>query len=172
MTNRRLLNMLLPCLLLLAATPARADSFYVLFGYTCELAQDRVAVHFRGAYNEAGEAMMAAKKRNEWEPWSLMVMKDDGDHVKSLKTIRRVCKLKSGTYHVSMGPKPGNWNIQGRCGASISAWAEIRRGRTVVLPQHAMEDDCHSKNPITTRIEISGGREPVITTMEKEAFYK
>src|SRR5262249_10880848 len=107
---------------LLFARSASADAFYKLVGYQCDREKDRIVISYRGAYNEDGEAMVQSKGPDEWEPESLIESMRDDDHIGELETIHRTCKLKDGVYTVSLGTSPGNFNIQGRCGAHFSAW--------------------------------------------------
>src|SRR4051812_30769156 len=83
-------------LLLLAcfASTAHADWFHRLVGYTCDPARNRLVIHYRGAWNEKGEAMVNEKGRNDWIPGMLIASMRDDDHIGSLATIRRKCRLK------------------------------------------------------------------------------
>jgi hypothetical protein len=93
-------------------------------------------------------------------------MKDD-DHIGALTTIRRNCKLSDGVYTIKLGPEPGNMNIQGHCGAWMSAWAEVRKGKQILYPRTDFENGvgCYYEDGvITTRIEISPHtRQPKLT---------
>ena len=100
-------------------------------------------------------------------------MKDD-DHIGSTKTVHGRCKLADGVYKITIGPSPGNFNIQGSCGAFVSAWAEVRRGSRVLLPRYMFEADCHDmETPITTEIIIkAGNRKPIFRTVPWGDFYR
>ena len=159
---------------LLLCSSAHADAFYRFVGYTCDAQRDRLVIHHRGAYNADGVAMRAERRPNEWEPDSLIASMKDDDHIGTLKTIRRICKLKHATYSIHIGPTPGNYNIQGRCGASITGWVEVRRGTRLLLPHHELEGDCHdTEAPVTTEIVLSGkSLQPAIKKISQEEFAK
>jgi hypothetical protein len=141
--------------------PVRADSFYTLVGFECDQNADRLTVRYRGAYNEEGESMVQRKSSTEWQPGRLIASMKDDDHIGELRTIRASCKLRHAVYQLRIGPTPGNFNIQGRCGASIAAWVEVRRGKEVVLPRYELEGDCHdAEAPVTTEIVFSGPSAP------------
>ena len=156
-------RLLLLFALLVCSMPSRADSFYTLVGFACDKSMGRLTIHYRGAYNDDGAAMVQQKSNNEWEPGELIASMKDDDHIGSLRTIQRSCKIGRAVYAISIGPTPGNWNIQGRCGASISAWVEVRRNGKVVLPHYELEGDCHDLDtPVTTEIGFEGASsEPV-----------
>lgn len=159
---------------LLLCSSAHADWFYRFVGYTCDTRRDQLVVHHRGASNEVGEAMRAERRINEWEPDSLIATMKDDDHIGTLKTVRRTCKLKHATYSIRIGPTPGNYNIQGRCGAVVTAWVQVKRGSRLVLPRHELEGDCHdTESLVTTEIVFnSRSSQPAVKKLSQEEFAK
>lgn len=159
----------------LLTSNAYADFFYKLVGYECDEKADAVVLTYTGAYNEDGEKMMKNKGPRQWDPWTLIVKdKKNKNLIASHKTIRGRCKLSDGIYDITIGPLPGNANLQGKCGAFMSAWAEVRRGSEIILPRHMFEiGDCHITEPVTTKIIIeAGGKEPVVKKVPWDEFYK
>lgn len=153
----RQLVALLGCLL---AITAHADAFFKLVGYRCDRQSNRLILTYDAAANGAGQAMMESKNNLQWDPWTLVEMKDD-DNIASTRTVRATCNLSDGTYTVHLGPIPGNFNIQRRCGAWISAWAEVHRGQKLVYPRTDFESGVgcfYADGEITTRVEIAPGR--------------
>ncbi|MBK6852340.1 MAG: hypothetical protein IPG93_12100 [Burkholderiales bacterium] len=143
-------------LLMLASSQANADAFYKLVGFKCETNVNKLVLTYDAAANSEGEAMMRTQTVSQWDPWSLVRMKDD-ENVESLQTIERHCKLNDGIYTVRLGPVPGNWNIQRRCGTWISAWAEVRKGEQIVYRLANFEQGVgcfYADGEITTRVEI------------------
>lgn len=162
---------------ILCITPmlAHADQFYVLVGYTCDTRNDRILLTYDGAYNEDGQAMVAKKTKNQWEPWSLVTGTDDGDHIKSLKTVRGSCRLSDGIYQVEITPSPGNFNIQGRCGAWMTASAKVKKQHKIIYSVPRFENDCHDMDtPVITKIIIEAGKPAPaqVTTVKWDDFYK
>lgn len=140
-------------LLLTAAPTASADWFYRLVGYTCDDAKDQLVVYYVGAYNEKGVAMREAEGPNAWDPSEFIASMKEYDHIGQLRTIDRTCKLKHGSYQIRFGATPGNYNIQGRCGAVVAAWVEVRRENKIVLPRYELGGDCQDMAaPVTTQI--------------------
>jgi hypothetical protein len=131
----RKMNRVVLLLLLLFSLPASADSFYVLAGYVCDQKADELRITYDGAYNEAGETMIASRSKTQWDPWQLVVAKDD-HHIGSLKIVRAKCRLSDGTYGIEIKPSPGNFNVQGRCGAWMTAGAKITKGKMTVTTRN------------------------------------
>ena len=151
---------------------SHADWFYTLVGFTCDKEANRLVIHYRGAYNEDGKAMLQRKSRTEWGPGELIASMRDDDHIGSLRTVQRMCRLKGANYTIRIGATPGNWNIQGSCGATTSAWVEVRQNGRVVLPPYELQGDCHdSEAPITTQIAFNGkGGKPIFKKVLPDEF--
>jgi hypothetical protein len=139
-------------------------------GYSCDTANDQLIVYYKGAYNEAGEEMLKQKGENEWDPWSLIETDEDGEIIRSIKTIERTCALAHGSYQIRLGPSPGNSKVTGMCGAHMGAWVEVLRSSEVIVPKQGLGPDCDLKAPVTTKITISP--KPVITTVPADDFYR
>jgi hypothetical protein len=149
---------LLTLLVLVAVAPtARADWFHTLVGYKCNQVTQRLVVYYVGAYNEEGESMVQHKTLYEWSPSSLITMRDD-DHYGESKSVTRTCELKHGKYEIQIGPSPGNANMQGRCGAHISAWVAIKRDGAPV-GSYTFDEDCHSED-VLVRVSIDSSATP------------
>jgi hypothetical protein len=161
-------------IILFSAAPARADFVYKLVGYECDAKAGAVILTYAGALNEAGKKMMKQKGPQQWDPWSLIVRTKDGNSVLSMKTVHGQCRLQDGIYDITIGPAPGNANLQGMCGGFITAWAEVKRGAETVWSRQTFENgDCHAAEPVTTRIVIeAGGKRPVVTKVPFDNFIK
>lgn len=156
--------------MLLAAAQSKADEFYTLIGYKCDIEGDQLVLYFNGAYNDAGERMFKSKSENEWAPEQLVKSDKDGKYIVSTQTIERECDLSHGNYFVRLGPSPSNNNLAGMCGGHIGAWVEVMRGSEVFIPKRGMDSNCELTSPVTTKITISPKR--VYTTMPADDFYQ
>lgn len=164
----------LPLLLLLMMTSlsASADSFYVLAGYVCDKKADELRITYDGAYNEAGNAMMANRRETQWNPWDLIVAKNE-THIDSLKTVTANCRLSNGVYTIEITPSPGNYNILGHCGGWMTAGAKVFKGSKEIYSIGRFENDCIGQKPIVTRVSVGPKRKrPVETSVRSEEFYK
>ena len=158
-------------LLTLVTGRAYADEFYTLVGYRCDQKRDRLTVSYQGAYNGKGEDLIKNKKNDQWDPWKLVVMRDDS-HIGSTKEIRKICNLSDGAYDVSIGIIPGNWNIQGKCGAFITAWTEIRRESRSFGKISFEDPDCFSERDVITTVTIRPGNKPSTSSVSHSEFYE
>jgi hypothetical protein len=151
---------------------AFVDQFYTLVGFECDRQTDRLIVRYRGASDEKGKSMVEQKSQTDWEPGTLIASMKDPDHIGKLSTVKGSCKLRHAVYQLRIGPTPGNFNIQGRCGGAIAAWVEVRRGEELVLPRYELEG-CHdTKAPVTTEIVFSPlPIQPVFKTVLPAEFY-
>ncbi|MEN6536948.1 MAG: hypothetical protein ABFD89_25060 [Bryobacteraceae bacterium] len=163
---------LLAIAIILSAAPVHADFLYKLVGYECDTKANAVILHYVAGFNEAGKSLKETKGPQEWDPWSLIKTKNDW--IQSTKTVGGRCELTDGAYDITIGPLPGNANLQGACGGAMSAWAEVKRGTETVLKRHMFESpDCHfSVDPVTVRIVIEPGKEPAITQISRDEFYQ
>lgn len=168
-----MLRILMALPLLVIANSAQADWFYRFVSYKCDARGDRLVIRYEGAFNEVGEARRDAKHPNEWEPGDLIASMKDDNHIGDLKTIEARCKVPHGTYKVQLGPTPGNYNIQGRCGAVVTAWVKVWRDGKLLLPRYELEGDCHEMSaPVTTRIVFSRKGKPTFQKISPDAFIK
>jgi hypothetical protein len=145
---------------------AHADEFFKLVGYQCDPQADRLILTYGAAANGEGQTMMEAKSATQWDPWDLIEMKDD-DHIKTTRSVKASCRLSGGTYHIQLGPVPGNFNLQRSCGAWISAWAEVKLNNKIIYPRTDFESGVgcfFADGEITTRIEIAPGRTKHVIT--------
>jgi hypothetical protein len=146
--------------LYLSIGPAHADASLKLVGYQCNQKSNLLVLTYDAAANGAGQSMLEAKTDHQWDPWTLVRMQDE-DNIGSTLTVRRTCKLSDGVYSIALGPIPGNMNIQRRCGAWMSAWAEVRLGKRVIYPPTDFESDVGCSfigGEVTTRVEIAPRR--------------
>jgi hypothetical protein len=151
-----------------ATASVSADAFYKLVGYDCNRRSDRLVVTYDAAANSEGEAMMSKQTKYQWDPYRLVTMGDD-DHIKVVKVIKRTCKLSDGRYSISLGPVPGNFSIQGMCGAWMSAWAEVRKGNRVIYSRADFERGVgctYDAGEIVTRVEIRPKQLPPKVTVQ------
>ena len=148
---------------------AQADSFYVATTFECDKTNDRMVARYYGEYNDAGKAMLERLGIEAIDPWTLIEVTND--HISKESIIEKHCELSDGRYDIEIGPAPGNRNIQGRCGAFMSARVVIRKGDHT-LYDGAFEQDCHGDYPVRTQVSWKpGSREAQIIEVPHEKFY-
>lgn len=168
----KLTQLLLPLALLFASHSASADAFYVLVGYDCDKEKDQLHITYNGSYNEVGKTEKQGKGKAQWDPWDLITAKDE-DHIGSLKTVRAKCRLSDGAYEIALTPSPGNFNVQGRCGAWMTAGARVTKNKKVIYSIDRFDRDCIAMEPVITRITISPTLvKPKMTLVSWDHFYQ
>ncbi len=168
------------CALLLAlvccSLPAQADWFYTLVGFTCNRSTDELVVHYKGAYNDAGEALIAARTETEWRPEELIESMASESTIGTVRSVEATCTLRHATYTLRIGPSPENWNTQGECGGETNAWVEVQRDRRVVLPRYDLVTACRfnpsSSRKVTTQIFFRRLGPPKMRRVPYEKFLR
>ncbi len=137
--------------------PAYAGGSYPVAGFVCDQQNDQLLLTYELADDKEFAAIKAGRRKNLWDPWSLTVVKDES-HIGSLKTARGKCRLSDGIYHIAIKPSPGNVNVQGQCGAWMSASATVTKIGKPVYANEGFEKSCFDlESPVTTRVTIKPG---------------
>jgi hypothetical protein len=161
--------------LFLFAPLSKADSFYTLVRYECVPASSQIIISYVGAYNEAGQAMINTKGANEWDPWTLVKIRDDDNRTEivGIREVKKTCKLRDGVYTVTIRPSPGNLNLLGECGSHISAGVRVSRANRRIIDTDFEYGGCLNSGLIVTKVVVSAGQESAsVTKVEWNDFYK
>lgn len=151
---------------------ANADYFGTIIYYKCDMANDQIIIEYRGGLNETFEKMMENKGPNAWDPWDLVTVDENQQFISKVEKIEKTCDLSDGTYNITIGPEPGNANIQGQLGARMSAWVKISRNGKEIINK-TMEELWHLEIPIISKIVVKAkSLQPIITEIEQEHFYR
>lgn len=167
------ISMYLFAAIYLISLDVSADEFHKIVSYFCDEKNNRLVVEYRGAYNEAGEELIAHKGDNAWNPADLRGWAPSDRRFSSPKTIRRNCKLSDTKYILEISPVPNDFrNVQGRCGDWETARVRIlKHGKILVKTQ--LESDCYdTTTPVTTKIIVKTGQNRTeITRVSWDEFY-
>jgi hypothetical protein len=71
---------------------------------------------------------------------------------------------------VRIRPVPGNWNLNGRCGGRTYGGASILKNGGLIF--NANFEECESNEIISKIIISSDQKDPVVTRLKYEEFYK
>lgn len=136
----------------------------------CNKRADFVAVHYVGE-NQAGGALIASLGSAGIDPWRLVEVQND--RITKESSVREECELSDGTYVVTVGPTPGNMNVQGACGAHMSAWTRISKHDLEIVGTQFEAGDCHdSESSIRTRaLWRVGAEEAEFTEVPYDEFW-
>jgi hypothetical protein len=159
--------------LAIAAWPlaAQADTFHRLVGYACDRRAGELVFTYRGAWNEAGEALLATKARTEWNPLDLAHLVDD-DHYGKSAVIEARCQLGHRGYRIRLGANPQGGSMDRRCGMEIGGWIEVRREDAPAF-RHDFARDCELRERVVTRLVFRpDAAEPAETSVDSGEFFK
>ena len=151
---------------------AHADAFHGLVGYTCDARAGELVVTYRGAWNEAGEALLATRTRTEWNPVDLVRTFDDDHYAKSAAVEAR-CVLGRVAYRVRVGANPQGGSMDRQCGLEIGGWVEVSDGSGAPAFRHDFARLCDFKERVVTRLVFRPGEtEPASTSVAAEEFFQ
>jgi hypothetical protein len=100
-------------------TSVGADNTLIV-GVACNHADNRVEI---GLYTP-GE-LPADRRIDLWDTFDLIKDNPDGASIAKLLHVERRCVLKRDRYRIRLTGEPGNWNMNGECGAITYAKATV-----------------------------------------------
>jgi hypothetical protein len=165
---------LICCSLIISLTNASAEDNRRIITYNCDTANDQIIIEYLCCGDETFEALTNKKVSNAWYPWDLVTADKSGNHIIKTKKIIKTCVLSDGKYKITIGPEPGNWNLQGEHGGDLSAWVEISKNGKKVIHK-IMEDnwDWGSNKRIVSKIIFKAKKpQPNIIEVTLDEFYK
>lgn len=150
---------------------ANADQFAVAVKYLCDSESDILSIKYVGAWNSDGDKLIEGLGPDDWDPWNLFVENEYND-LRYAITAKRTCSLSSGAYHVTVGPTPEIWNAQGECGATLTAWAEIKKDANILF-KRSFEGWCHGSDPVIREVRVRGSNGVAeVESVSQDEFYK
>lgn len=163
-----LLRCLLMVLSVLVAAPAAAESTAVIV--ECATKDDFVAVHYVAADGAQDRALSQLPGAERIDPWTLVEVKDD--QIVDQHSATKECTLSDGTYTITIGATPGNYNVQGGCGGHMSASANIYKDKHIIAGTEFEAGNCwDTETPVRTRVLWRvGAKEAEITETPYDDF--
>jgi len=132
-------------------------------GFSCDQNTKSLELGFFTGYNAPDERMEL------WGTFDLKINRKDADIVEAVLEIERTCTLGVNRYAIKIRGVPGNWNLNGECGARDFAGATIYRNGQVIFNKNF--EECNSEGVIT-RVAISTqNSKPVVTRVTHKEFY-
>lgn len=155
---------------------ARADPFFKLVRYVCDRDQDAIVISYHGTFAEDSDIpnpLMVAGEQDAWDPWDLVQTDETRWVITAVSTVERRCLLSDGEYVVTIAPRPGNRNINGNCGAWVTAAVKVERAQQE-LSNLQFERSCNPpRYPVVTRLVVhTGDTPPNIVEQTRDEFYR
>ncbi len=155
---------------------AHADPFFKLVRYACDRDREAIVISYHGTFAQDSDIpnpLKAVDESDAWDPWDLV--QTDRTHwvITGVSQVERRCALSDGEYRVTIVPRPGNRNINGNCGAWITAAVKVERAGQE-LSNVQFERSCNlPDHPIITRVVVrTGDKPPSIVEQSSEEFYR
>lgn len=154
------------------APAAQADSLRRLLSYQCDPSAGLLAVSYRSAWNEKGDALIGGNRGNGWPADELVVPSEkDGDALTPMEIEQR-CVLNNTAYRVTLSAAPqGRRN--GACGAEIGGVVGVMTPTGQSRRFELEQGECHDMaRPIIVHILFyAGATEPVVSTIPAAEFF-
>lgn len=166
-------------LLLLALSWAQGaiaadETIYPLITYKCIPESDIVKITNSLLKSDEGETYNYSDADGTYSPWDLVEIERTSDKSRIVKTskLTKQCTLSSGEYTFTIEPQLFGRDLNGRCGASISAALTITYDGIDILERTPFENFCHGNAPVIIRVTTFGKTSEVkITRIPKYKFY-
>lgn len=103
-----------------------------------------------------------ARRMDLWAAWDLVEFDQKTGMLKKTLSVERSCKLGAVTYKVRFTGAPGNANIQGRCGAFVSARATVWKNGRKLFDEEL--EECMGEQPAIATVRFTPASDtPVVT---------
>lgn len=156
------------------ATIADDKTIYPLITYNCTPGSDIVKVTNSLLKNDVGKTYNYSDADGTYSPWDLVEIKRTAEKSRIVKTKKLIkkCTLSSGEYTLTIEPQLFGRDLNGRCGASISAALTITYDGVDILERTPFENFCHGNAPVIIRVTTFGKTGEVkIKRIPKYKFY-
>ena len=129
------------------------DSF-PLITYECDPAKDILLITNTLLKDGEEKTFKYSDEDGTYSPWDLVKIKDN--NIIDSHSISKDCKLSSANYTVILEPQIFNSNLDGVCGATISATVSILSNGVEIQDRKALEFHCKGNTKIITGIKVIG----------------
>jgi hypothetical protein len=166
------MKIILTLFICLFSSPALSDQFYLTVGLECNEKKTELMVWFNGAWNEKGEAAIAALTFNQWNPRDLVSFAQDADGKYTITPtlVKTSCQLKNHHYKIEISPLLApRFHPEGHCASRIGAVVTILEGEKTLVRKGV--DACTESGTVPTLIKINPKHRPSYTEVLAEIFY-
>lgn len=166
--------LLLLALLWAKGAVAVDETIYPLITYKCNPGSDVVIITNSLLKSDVGETYNYSDAEGTYSPWDLVEIEHTADKSRIVKTskLTKQCTLSSGEYTFTIEPQLFGRDLNGRCGASISAALTVTYDGIDILERTPFENFCHGNAPVIIRVTTFGKTSEVkIKRIPKYKFY-
>ena len=124
-------------------TSPKSDDTLIVGG-ACRQADNRLEIGLYTSYE-----LPADSKIELWDTFDLKKDNPDGESIAKLLHVERRCVLNRDRYRVRLTGEPGNWNMNGECGALTYAKATVwRNGKVIFDKPISTCEDYRTSHPL------------------------
>ncbi len=156
------------------ASLTAAEAIYPLVTYKCNPESDIITLTNSLLKSSEGAAYKYSNENGTYSPWDLVEIDRRTDRTRIVKTkkIKKICKLSTGEYTITIEPQVFSRNLSGACGASISSAFTVTFDDFDIQERTPFEDYCRGNSPIITRVTVFGKTNEVkIKRIPRYKFY-
>ena len=140
----------------LATNAVNKDS-YPLITYKCDTDKNILLITNTMLKGGQEKDFKYSDEDGTYSPWDMVTIKNNT--ITDSKSVKKECKLKSAQYTVVLepqvfNPKLANQQLDGFCGATISAAVTIVSDDIELLERKALEFHCSGNTKIITGIKL------------------
>lgn len=154
----------------LYAPTSFAKDYFPLITYECNPAKDFILVTHALLKDGKEKGFKYSKADGTYTPWDLVEI--ENNKIIDTRSIKNICKLGSVEYSVILEPQVFNKNLDGQCGATISAAITIVANNVAIMERKAFDFYCTGNSPVITGVKVIGKTGEIKTRTEpRYKFY-
>ncbi len=159
---------------LYVSSASAVDTIYPLVTYKCNLESDIITLTNSLLKGNEGASFNYSDEDGTYSPWDLVEIDRDTARTRIVRTkkIKKICKLSSGDYTITIEPQVFSRSLSGTCGSSISSAFTVTYDGYDIKERTPFEDYCRGNSPIITRVTVFGKTSEVkIKRIARFKFY-
>lgn len=159
---------------LYVSSASAVDTIYPLVTYKCNPETDIITLTNSLLKGNEGASFNYSDEDGTYSPWDLVEIDRDTARTRIVRTkkVKKVCKLSSGDYTITIEPQVFSRSLSGTCGSSISSAFTVTYDDYDIKERTPFEDYCRGNSPIITRVTVFGKTSEVkIKRIARFKFY-
>lgn len=159
---------------LYVSSASAVDTIYPLVTYKCNPESDIITLTNSLLKGNEGASFNYSDEDGTYSPWDLVEIDRDTERTRIVRTkkVKKVCKLSSGEYTITIEPQVFSRSLNGTCGSSISSAFTVTYDEYDIKERTPFEDYCRGNSPIITRVTVFGKTSEVkIKRIARFKFY-
>ncbi|MDH5611725.1 MAG: hypothetical protein OEY66_04610 [Gammaproteobacteria bacterium] len=145
------------------------DSF-PLITYECNTEKDFILVTNTLLKDGKEKTFKYSDADGTYSPWDMV--KIENNKIIDTSLIKKTCKLSSAEYTVVLEPQIFNQNLDGKCGATISAAITIVSNSAAIMDRKPFDFYCTGNVQVITGVKVIGKTGEIKTRTEpRYKFY-